>query len=67
MVVGIKCVNDYKALATMLNKQQGRVSQYNHYHCRGQCDLEQVTVHHRVKFPHQQRDEVDELISGRSH
>jgi len=50
----------------MLNKQQGRVSQYNHYHCRGQCDLEQVTVHHRVKFPHQQRDEVDELISGRS-
>lgn len=34
----------------------------NHHY----SDLEQVTVHQGVKFPHQQNAGVGELISGRS-
>lgn len=42
----------------------GRASQDHHHH--HQFDLEQVTVHHGVKFPHQSNDGEDELILGRS-
>lgn len=65
LLLGIKCVNDYKALAIMLNKQQGKFPNMIIITVVASATSRAVTVHHRVKFPHQQCDGVGELISGR--